>query len=413
MNRLGRAAAEALDRADPLSGFRDAFALPAGVIYLNGASLGPLPRAAVARVAQAVEREWGEGLVTSWNRAGWFDLPATMGDAIAGLIGAAPGEVVMTDSTGVNLFKALAAALDLRPDRRVVVMEGSNFPTDNYVAQGLTDWLGRGHSLRFAEKDGLEAAIDNDVAAVALTHVHYKSSHVLDLAGLTAAAHQAGALSVWDLCHSVGVVEVDLGGVEADFAIGCTYKYLNGGPGSPAFLYIAERHQQRARQPLSGWWGHAAPFAFERDFRPAEGAARMLSGTQPILSMVGAKAGIDLAVRAGAAGACAKARALGDLFIELVDARLEGRGFTLASPRDAEERGGHVALDHPDGYAIMQALIARGVIGDFRAPATLRFGFSPLFLRFADVWDAVEALADVMAGEAWRAPEFSVVAKVT
>lgn len=403
----------ALDRADPLADFRDAFALPDNVIYLNGNSLGPMPRAAMDRVAQAARDEWGNGLVTSWNAAGWFDLPSSMGDRIAGLIGADIGEVLMTDGTGLNLFKTVAAALSLRAGRRIIVMEGSNFPTDNYMIQGLTAWLDRGYEIRFAEKDEIESAIDDDVAVVALTHVHYRYSHVLDMARITAKAHAAGALTVWDLCHSAGVIPVALNHCRADFAVGCTYKYLNGGPGSPAFLFAARRHQVDATQPLTGWWGHAAPFAFERDYRPADGIGRMLSGTQPILSMVGAEAGIRLAERAGIAAASTKARALGDLFISLIEERLGAAGFSLICPRRPLERGGHVALDHPHGYPIMKALIARGVIGDFRAPATMRFGFSPLTLRFVDVWNAVDALANIMKADAWRAADYAVVGKVT
>lgn len=410
---MERSDAIALDRADPLAEFRDAFALPDKVIYLNGNSLGPMPRAAMERVARAVRDEWGKGLVTSWNAAGWFDSPSKMGDQIAGLIGADAGEVLMTDGTGLNLFKTVAAALSLRDGRRVVVMEGSNFPTDNYTVQGLTAWLGRGHEIRFAEKNEIEAAIDDNVAVVALTHVHYRYSHVLDMARITAKAHAVGALTVWDLCHSAGVIPVELNNCRADFAVGCTYKYLNGGPGSPAFLFAARRHHADARQPLTGWWGHSAPFAFERDYRPADGIGRMLSGTQPILSMVGAEAGLQLAARAGIAAASTKARALGDLFISLIEERLGTAGYSLISPRRQSERGGHVALDHPHGYPIIKALIARGVIGDFRAPATMRFGFSPLTLRFVDVWDAVDALADIVKTEAWRAAEYAVVSKVT
>jgi kynureninase len=410
---MDRTAAARLDRADPLARFRGAFVLPEGGIYLNGNSLGPLPRAAVADVARAVESQWGQGLVTSWNSAGWFDLPGALGGRIAGLIGAAPDEVVMTDSTGVNLFKATAAALALRPGRRVIVMEGSNFPTNNYVVQGLAAHLERGHEIRFAEKDAIAAAIDEDVAAVVLTQVHYKHAHILDMAAITERAHGAGALAVWDLCHSAGVLPVDLTAAGADFAVGCTYKYLNGGPGSPAFLHAAVRHHAAMRQPLTGWWGHDAPFAFDRDYRPASGIGRMLSGTQPILSMVGARAGIELAAEAGIEAARAKARALGDLFVAEVEERLGGAGFALISPRDGARRGGHVALDHEGGYPIMKALIAAGVVGDFRAPATLRFGFSPLYLRYVDVWDAVDALTRIMAEERWCAPEFAVIDKVT
>ncbi|MEO8811621.1 MAG: aminotransferase class V-fold PLP-dependent enzyme, partial [Caulobacteraceae bacterium] len=284
---------------------------------------------------------------------------------------------------------------------------------DNYVVQGLIGWLGRGHEIRFAEGAAIAGAIDEAVAAVVLTHVHYRHGHILDMPGLTAKAHAAGAVTVWDLCHSAGAVPVDLNAAGVDLALGCTYKYLNGGPGSPAFAFVAKRHQAEARQPLTGWWGHAAPFAFERDYRPAQGIGRMLSGTQPVLSMVAAEAGLDLALEAGAGAAARKARALGDLFIALVESRLPHDGFTLAGPREGSARGGHVAFDHAHGYPMMKALIAAGVIGDFRAPATMRFGFSPLFLRFVDVWDAADALAEIVRAETWRDPRFSSVDKVT
>lgn len=410
---LSRAAAQAMDAADPLAGFVDAFALPEGVIYLNGNSLGPAPQAALARVAQAAHEEWSQGLITSWNKAGWFALPYRLGDRVAGLIGAAPGEVVVTDGTSLNLFRVVSAALALRPDRRVIVMEGSNFPTNNYMVQGLARSLGEGHQIRFAEKDAIAAAIDDDVAAVVLTHAHYKSAHVLDMAGITAKAHQHGALAIWDLCHSAGAMEVDLNGCAADFAVGCTYKYLNGGPGGPAFLFVATRHQDQASQPLTGWWGHEAPFAFDRDYRPTTGIGRMLTGTQPILSMVGIEAGLDLAEQAGTAAIRAKSKALGELFQALMAERLAGQGFELTSPSNSAERGGHIAYDHPSGYPVMKALIAHGVIGDFRAPSTLRFGFSPLPLRFVDVWDAVDRLVAVIEGEVWREPAYQAVDAVT
>ncbi len=410
---LTRAHALALDAADPLAALVHEFDIAPGTIHLAGNSLGPLPRAAATAVADAVHEQWGRGLVTSWNKAGWFDLPYRMGDRIAALVGADAGEVVMTDSTGINLFKLVAAATALNPDRRVIVMEGSNFPTNNYVVQGLARWLGQGHQIRFAEHDTLADAIADDVAVVALTHTHYKTAHILDMAGLTARAHAAGALTAWDLCHSVGAMPVALNACNADFAVGCTYKYLNGGPGSPGFAFAAARHHAALDQPLTGWWGHRAPFAFDRDYVPADGIGRLLTGTQPILSMVAAGAGLDLAARAGTAAARAKSMALGALFVDLVTARLPGAGFRLASPRDAAARGGHVAYDHDDGYPLMKALISRGVIGDFRAPATLRFGFSPLYLRYADIWEAVDRLVDVIESELWRAPEFQTAQKVT
>ncbi len=410
---LSRAAAEAMDAADPLAAFVAEFALPEGVVYLNGNSLGPAPRAALARVAQSAQEEWADGLITSWNKAGWFALPYRLGDRLAGLIGAGPGEVVLTDGTSLNLFRVVSAALAMRPDRRVIVMEGSNFPTNNYMVQGLIESLGKGHQIRFAEKDAIDAVIDDDVAAVVLTQAHYKTAHVLDMAGITAKAHAHGALAVWDLCHSAGVMPVDLNGCDADFAVGCTYKYLNGGPGSPAFLFVAGRHQGAAVQPMTGWWGHGAPFAFDRDYRPAEGIGRMLTGTQPILSMVATEAGIDMTQRAGTMAIRVKSLALGRLFQDLMEARLADAGFMLCSPTNAADRGGHIAYDHPSGYPIMKALIARGVIGDFRAPATLRFGFAPLHLRFVDIWDAVDRLVVVIDKQIWREPAYAAIDAVT
>lgn len=410
---ITRQQAADLDRDDPLAPLRDAFALPEGVIYLNGNSLGPLPRAAAERVTQAATQEWGQGLIRSWNSAGWYDAPRRLGAQLAGLLGAEPDEMVVTDATGLNLFKAVAAALALRPDRRIILMEGSNFPTNNYIVQGLTGWLDRGYQIRFVEKGEIAAAITPDVAVLALTHVHYKTAHILDMQALTAAAHAVGALTVWDLCHSAGAIPVDLNGAGADFAVGCTYKYLNGGPGSPAFLFAARRHHAAMAQPLSGWWSHAAPFAFDRDFRPADGIARMMTGTQPILSLLAAEAGIALACATDPHQARAKSQALGALFLGLVEERCPDHGFTLGSPADAAERGGHVALQHPQGYPVMKALIEAGVIGDFRAPDTLRFGFSPLYLRYVDIWDAVEILTTILQTGRWREARFQQVEAVT
>jgi kynureninase len=416
MTTTWRTSAMALDAQDPLASFKEAFDLPQGVIYLNGNSLGPLPRAACERAEQVIRQEWGQGLVRSWNSAGWFDAPLRLGRMLAGLLGVDPDETLVADATGINLYKAAAAALALRPGRRTVVMEGSNFPTNNYVVQGLLESLGGGYRLHFAEKDELADAIDAidaDVAAIILTHVHYKTGHRLDMAGLTKKAHAAGALAIWDLCHSAGVIPVALNAVGVDFAVGCTYKYLNGGPGSPAFIFAARRHHAAMRQPLSGWWGHAMPFAFERDFRLAEGIARMQTGTQPMLSLLAAEAGITLALQADPRLAAAKAGALGDLFIEGMDGLAADHGFALISPRLAQERGGHVAYGHPHGYAIMKALIARGVIGDFRAPDVLRFGFSPLYLSYGDVVSAVHRIAETMQRQEWRNPAFQAQDKVT
>ncbi len=396
-----------LDRDDPLAAFRAEFQLPADIVYLDGNSLGALPKAAVEIARRTVEQQWSRGLVTSWTDAGWYELPRRLGSKIAALLGAGPDEVVMTDATGINLFKVVAAALSLRPERQVIVMEGSNFPTNNYTVQGLIRLLGDRHSIRFVEADGIADAITDDVAVVCLTHVHYKTGHVLDMADITARAHAAGALAVWDVCHSAGALPVAFNDSDADFAVGCTYKFLNGGPGAPAFLFAARRYHGQALQPLAGWWSHAAPFAFERDYRPASDIGQMLSGTQAVLSMAVAEAGIDIAARAPMSELREKSSRLGDLFLALVEEFCSGRGLGVACPRDAEVRGSQVSLSHPDAYAIMRALIDRGVIGDFRAPDVLRFGLTPLYLRYEDVYQAVKALHEVMATEAWRRPEYA------
>lgn len=412
-NPSSRIHAEGLDRADPLARYRAQFELPSDVIYLNGHSLGPLPKASLARLTDVAAREWARDLTASWNTAGWFALPKRLGDKIAPIIGAPAGSVVVSDGVVTNLFKAVAAALALRPERRVIVMEGSNFPTDNYVVQGLTAWLGHGHTIRFVESDGLLAAIDPQVAATVLTHVHYKTSAILDMAAITARAHHVGALAVWDLSHSIGAVPVDVGTAKADFAVGCTYKYLNGGPGSPAFIYVAPTHQAAAHQPITGWWAHKAPFAFDRDYAPAEGTSKMLTGSQPILSMAAIEPGLDMVANILPENLHRKCGTLGETFLAALDPVLDGFGLAVASPRDPAKRGGHVALDHAEGARIVWALAARGVMADFRAPTTMRFGFSPLFLRHVDAWDAAAALIEVLKTRAWDRPEFALSATVT
>ncbi|WP_411340522.1 kynureninase [Sphingopyxis sp. J-6] len=410
---LDRAACEAMDRADPLAPLRDRFDLPAGMIYLDGNSLGAMPKGAAARAHEVVTHEWGTDLIKSWNSAGWFDLPMRLGDKLAPLVGASPGEVVICDSTSQNLFKVLSAAVALRPDRSVLILEGSNFPTNNYIAEGVAAAAGGRVKVRLCEKDEIAGAIDDETIAVAITHVHYKSGHVHDMAAITTRAHEAGALAIWDLCHSAGAMPVDLGGAGADFAVGCTYKYLNGGPGSPAFLFAAKRHQGRALQPVTGWWGHAAPFAFEPGYRPQHDIRQFLIGTQPIVSMALVETGLDIHLAADMAAIRAKSMALTDLFIRLVEARCAGHGFTLASPRDAAARGSQVSFAHAEGYPIMRALIAADVIGDFRAPDTVRFGFTPLYTGYADVWDAVDRLVAIMDGGIWKLPEHQVRDAVT
>jgi len=409
---ISRADASALDAADPLASFRDRFVLPEGLVYLDGNSLGALPKGAAERMAEVVSREWGAGLIRSWNDAGWIDLPRRVGDKIARLVGGEPGEVVCTDSTSVNLWKVLAAALSLRPERRTVLSEEGNFPTDLYVAEGLVRLLGKGHCVRLVPKGELFTALDDDVAALLLTHVDYRTGERHDMERLTRAAREAGAIAIWDLAHSAGAMPVDLRSAGADLAVGCGYKYLCGGPGAPAFLWVPKRLQDALVQPLSGWLGHAEPFAFERAYRPAEGVARFLCGTPPILSMSSLDAALDVILEADLAIVRAKSEALTSFFIEAVEQEC-GDAVRLVSPCDASLRGSQVSFAHPDAYAVMRALIERSVVGDFRAPDVLRFGFAPLYVGFVDAWDAARALADVLSSHAHERPGLRRRAAVT
>jgi kynureninase len=399
---------QALDRNDPLACFRDRFSLPEGVIYLDGNSLGALPRGVKARMDEVVASQWGEGLIRSWNTHDWIDLPSRVGDRIAELIGAPSGTVTVADSTSINLFKVLSAAVHLRSDRRVILSEKGNFPTDAYIAAGLADLLGQGHELRLVEAHELAAALGADVAVLMLTEVNYRTGARLDMAGLTATAHAAGALTVWDLCHSSGAFPVDLTAADADFAVGCGYKYLNGGPGAPAFVYAALPHHADLCQPLTGWLGHAAPFSFAESYRPAEGIARMRVGTPPILSLQALDAALDAFDGVDLQAVKTKA----DQLFELFTGEIADLGLTLATPTDPARRGTQVSLRHPDAYAVMQALIGRGVIGDFREPDILRFGLTPLYLRFEDVWRAAQILREIVATSAWDRPELKRRAKV-
>jgi kynureninase len=408
-----REEAQALDLADPLARFGDAFDLPAGVIYLDGNSLGPPPLAAHERLERVSRREWGEGLVRSWNQAAWIEAPLRVGGKIARLIGAKAHEVVVADATSVNLFKLAAGALSLRPGRTTILSETGNFPTDLYALQGLAALLGERARLRTVAPGDLLGAIDEDTAVVVLTHIHYKSARRWDMAAITAAAHAKGALMLWDLCHTAGAVAADLNAAGADLAVGCGYKYLNGGPGAPAFLFVAERHQGAIASPLWGWMGHAEPFAFEDAYRPAADIRGLITGTPPILGLAALEAGLDLQLEADPALVEAKGLALADLFIAQVEAAAADPALGLTGPRAAAERGLHVSFTHPEGYAIVQAMMARGIVGDFRAPDIARFGFSPLFLSYAQVWDAAQTLADILATRAWDRPEFRVRAAVT
>jgi len=401
------------DSADPLAPLRDRFSLPDGVIYLDGNSLGPLPRATPARIAEVIGREWGEGLIRSWSDAGWMDLPLRVGGLIGRLIGAEPDSVLVADSTSVNLFKLLGAALALRPGRRDIVTEADNFPTDSYVAAGLATLLGQGHRVVRVAAAEIAAALGADTAVLMLTHVNYRTGAMHDMAALTRAAQAAGALVLWDLAHSAGAVPVDLAAAGADFAVGCGYKYLNGGPGAPSFVYAAPRWHGALRFPITGWLGHAAPFAFSADFAAAPGIAAALVGTPPVLSLAALEVGVELALTAPMEQIREKSLRMTEIFAALVAEQCGGHGLRLLTPTDPARRGSQISLAHPAADPIMQALIARGVIGDVRAPDILRFGLTPLTLHYVELWDAVAILRDVLDSGAWRAEKFQLRRKVT
>ena len=403
----------ARDYADPLRGFRDRFVLPEGLIYLDGNSLGPTPRTAAGILNRTIEQEWGQDLIRSWNSAGWFDMPVRLGDRIGAFLGAAPGQTVVCDTTSINLYKAIHAAIGLKPDRDVVIAEAESFPTDLYIIEGAMKSAGRPMQRRLIGADGasVEALLDRNVAVAVLSHVNYRTGELLDMAAITRQIHDAGALVVWDLCHSIGVAEIAFDRDAVDFAVGCTYKYLNGGPGSPAFISVAKTHQATAQHPLSGWWGHAAPFAFDRDFRPDTGIRRFLCGTQPIISLRGVDVALDAMKGVEVAALRLKSLALTELFISRVSALLPG--LEIVTPRQPSLRGSQVGISFDRGYAVIQAMIDRGAIGDFRAPDLMRFGFAPLYVRYVDVWDAAEILADCINAEVWRDPRFNRQLDVT
>ncbi|HHX91282.1 MAG TPA: kynureninase [Paracoccus sp.] len=390
---------------------RALFDLPQGMIYLDGNSLGPLPRSAAARVARTITEEWGQMLITGWNRAGWMDLPTRVGDRIARLIGAEPGHVVTGDTLSIKVYQALASALEMVPGRRVILSDTGNFPSDLYMAEGLCRTLGPEYRLVTVEPEAVAAAIDESVAVLMLTEVDYRTGRRHDMPALTARAHAHGALAIWDLAHSAGATDVAVARGGADFAVGCSYKYLNAGPGGPAFIYVAPRHAERARPALSGWLGHEAPFAFDLDYRPGRGIERMRVGTPPILQLAALDAALDVWEGVAIADLRARSLELTDAFIAGVEAACPD--LVLATPREHARRGSQVSFRHPEGYALMQALIARGVIGDFRAPDIIRFGFTPLFIGLEDVAKAVAILAEVVATRAWDRPEFRTRAKVT
>jgi kynureninase len=401
---IDRKHCEALDSRDPLASIRERFVIPGGLTYLDGNSLGCLPRAVAGRLTTAVEQEWGQGLIRSWNEAGWYRAPQRVGNMIGRLIGAAPDTVIVADSTSVNLFKVLSGALALRPERSVILGVTGDFPTNTYIAGGVAS--SRNAVFKSVAADVLLDAIDDHVAVVSLTQVSYRSGRVFDMNAITERAHEKGALIVWDLSHSAGVLDLQIGDSGADFAVGCGYKYLNGGPGAPAYVYLHPRHHEAFRHPLNGWLGHQDPFAFAEDFRPAAGIDGVLAGTPPILSLVALEAALGVFEGVDMHQVRTKARALTDLFIALVEQDLGAFGFSLASPRDGAVRGAQVSLAHPESYAICQALIGQGVVGDFRAPDILRLGFSPLTTRFVDVHRAAALLGQVMGGRLWDTQDY-------
>ena len=407
---MTRDEARALDAADPLREMRERFVLPEGVIYLDGNSLGALPKATSPQIFDTVERQWGEDLITSWNKHGWIDWPRRIAAKLAPIVGASPDELLIADSTSVCLFKLLAAAVAARPGRKVILTQERNFPTDLYVAQGLAEMLGL--QLDAVPAGSVADAVNADTAVVTLTHVDYRTGAFHDMAEINSRAHEAGALIVWDLSHSAGAIELGLSESGCDLAVGCGYKYLNGGPGAPAFIFVADRLQAELRPPLLGWMGHAEPFAFDDAYRPASGIARFLTGTPSILALAALDAGLATFDGCSMQDVAAKGHGLTQLFIDAVEERC-GAEVRVASPRDPAQRGSHVSFAHPQGYAVMQALIARKVIGDFRAPDLMRFGFAPLYNSYEEAWAAADALADILATRAWDEERFRQRQKVT
>jgi kynureninase len=406
--------AQALDAQDPLASSRQHFSLPDGVIYLDGNSLGALPRSVPERIQSAVTEEWGNRLIRSWNEAGWYESTSRVGAKLAALIGAKSNEVVACDSTSINLFKVMCAAALAQPERRIIICEEGNFPTDAYITDGAAALYGK--QVVLATQDNIEEKIREagaQLCAVTLTQVHYKTGRMLDMARVTSLVHAQGGRMIWDLAHSAGAVRVDLNAAKADYAVGCGYKYLNGGPGAPAFVYVREDLQASMQQPLQGWFGHATPFTFDQAFVPAQGMQRMLVGTTSVLSMIALEESLKAFEGVSMKAVRAKSESLTQLFIDLYDAHIAPLGLGLATPREAAQRGSQVSFTHSDGYAIMQAVIARGVVGDFRSPNILRFGFAPLYNSYVDVVRSVEILREVIDSGVWKQPEFQAKKAVT
>ncbi len=403
-DNLDRNSCAALDAADPLAGFRDRFLIDDATVYLDGNSMGRLPKASVDRLTRMAEHEWGRILVRAWTEYGWMESPMRVGDRIAELVGAAPGAVLIAESTSVNLFKLIVAVLKARPGRRVVVTERSNFPTDLYIARGAVEMLGG--ELRAVEREAIADVLDTDTALLTLTHVDFRTGERHDMEALTEAAHRTGALALWDLSHSAGAVEIQLQRDHVDLAVGCGYKYLNGGPGAPAFLYVAPALQAELANPIQGWLGHATPFTFEPDYRRADGIRGWMSGSPPVLAIGALEVGVDIHLEAGARRVADKAALLTEVFLRLSKARLGPLGFEAATPGDARRRGAQVSLRHGDGLAIVRAVTDGGVIADFRPPDLCRFGLAPLYTRYVDLWDAVERLAEVVERGTHLLPQY-------
>jgi len=404
MTKLNRQYFEALDNNDELAPMREKFCLEKGLIYLDGNSLGVLPKATASHISQVITQQWGEGLIRSWNTHQWMEKPTKLGDKVAQLIGSKKAQVLVCDTTSVNIFKLAAAAVKMRPGRSKLITEIGNFATDLYLLQGLAKLLGNQVEVIALPREQVLSAIDEDTALVLLTHVHFKTGAMWDMASVTQMTQKKGALVMWDLSHSVGAMPINLDEINVDLAVGCTYKYLNGGPGSPAFLYVAAQHQDLFEQPLTGWLGHEKPFDFEDDYQGAAGIQQAMCGTPPVLANAALEVALNLMLSVDMHLVRVKSQLMGNLFIQLIQQRCPQ--FEVESPTDDEQRGSHVSLAHTQVYAIMQALIARNIIGDFRAPKTLRFGFTPLYLRYVDLWDTVEALEDIMLQESWNQPEF-------
>lgn len=404
MTQLNREHFEKLDKSDPLAPMRDEFCLEKGLIYLDGNSLGPLPKATASRISEVIKQQWGVGLIRSWNSHQWMQKPTQLGDKVGRLIGAQKGQTLVCDTTSINIFKLAAAAVKMRPGRTKLITETGNFATDLYILQGLAKLLGDQVKVVALPRDQVLNAIDDDTALVLLTHVHFKTGSMWDMASVTQVAQAKGALMMWDLSHSAGAMPISLDHVNADLAVGCTYKYLNGGPGSPAYVYVAKRHLALFEQPLTGWLGHAKPFDFEDDYQGAKGIQQAMCGTPSVLANAALEVALDLMLGVDMQKVREKSQLMGNLFIELIHQRCPW--FELDSPKHGPQRGSQVSLAHPQGYAIMQALIARNIVGDFRAPNILRFGFTPLYLKYVDLWDTVAALEDIMLHEHWNQAKY-------